>query len=58
MTTEALRQQLARLSDVQAALDALKIDLTIQLRNSQKCTDETDTATTGIWPHSGLLSVS
>ena len=58
MNPEALRQQLAKLSDVQAALDALKIDLTIQLRNSQKCTDEIATETTGIWPRSGLLSVS
>ena len=58
MTTEALRQQLARLSDVQAALDALKLELTIQLKETQKCTDAAATETTGTWPHFGLLSVS
>ena len=35
MTTEALRQQLAHLSDVQAALDALKTDLLIRLKEIQ-----------------------
>ena len=57
MTTQALRQQLAHLADMQAALDALKIELNTQLRNSQQCTDALETQT-GTWPHSGLLQVS
>ena len=32
MTTQALRQQLAHLADMQAALDALKIELNTQLK--------------------------
>ena len=34
-TPENLRQHLARLADLQAALDALRTDLTIQLKETQ-----------------------
>ena len=34
-TPENLRQHLARLADLQAALDALKTDLSIQLKEIQ-----------------------
>jgi len=34
-TPESLRQHLARLADLQAALDALRTDLTIQLKETQ-----------------------
>ena len=39
MTAETLRQQLAKLSDMQAALDALKTDLLIQLKETQTTND-------------------
>lgn len=39
MTAENLRQQLAQLSDVQAALDALKTDLLIRLKEIQTTDD-------------------
>lgn len=58
MTPQALRQQLAHLADAQAALDALRLELNIQLKEIQKCTDVHDTEITGIWPRSGLLSAS
>ena len=58
MSAQEIRQNLAKLSDVQAALDALKIELTIQLKETQKCTDAAATETTGTWPHFGLLSAS
>ena len=57
MTTQALRQQLAHLADMQAALDALKLELNTQLKESQKCTTALEIQT-GTWPHSGLLQVS
>ena len=39
MNAETLRQQLAKLSDLQAALDALKTDLLIQLKETQTTND-------------------
>lgn len=41
--THALRQQLAQISDIQAALDALRTDIALCLKEAQKCTDEIDT---------------
>ncbi len=58
MTAQVLRQQLARLADAQAALDALRLDLTIQLKETQQCTDGTVTQATGTWPHSGYSLAS
>ena len=57
MTTQALRQQLAHLADAQAALDALRLELTIQLRTSQQCTDAQEIQT-GTWLRSGLSQAS
>ena len=34
-TSESIRQHLARLADLQAALDALRTDLSIQLKETQ-----------------------
>lgn len=57
MTTQALRQQLAHLADAQAALDALRLELTIQLKESQKCTTALEIQT-GTWLRSGLSQAS
>lgn len=56
MTTHALRQQLAQIQDIQAALDALKTDISLRLKEAQKCTDAIDTEAeaTGINRLSGL----
>ena len=38
-TPEMLREQLAKLSDMQAALDALRTDILIQLKDAQPTND-------------------
>ena len=46
MTSIALRWQLARLNEIQAVLDALKISVQLQLKEIQTCTDAQATAAT------------
>lgn len=60
MTAHALRQQLAQIADIQAALDALKTDTSLRLKEIEKCTTAIDmeaaTGATGISPFSGYSS--
>lgn len=61
MTAHALRQQLAQIADIQAALDALKTDTSLRLKEiEKKCTTAIDTeaatGATGISPFSGYSS--
>ena len=61
MNSHTLRQQLALIADIQAALDALRLDVSLRLKESPPCTDVTATAAmeaTGISPRSGWLSAS
>ena len=56
MSALTLRQQLAQISEIQAALDALKVSIHLQLREAQLCTDAQAIAATevaGISPSSG-----
>ena len=61
MNSHTLGQQLALIADIQAALDALRLDVSLRLKEAPPCTDATATAAmeaTGISPHSGWLSAS
>lgn len=61
MTAEALRQQLTHLADMQAALDTLKLDILIRLKEAQKCTTAQDLVAMeaiGISPYSGCWLAS
>lgn len=42
----ALRQQLAQISDIQATLDVLRTDISLRLKEAQRCMDAADTAAT------------